>query len=198
MNKADGLGNSSSDVRRKGELFNKYIKPYYDFIRRLCERYTASKHDVDENFNDVLLNLYIYIETYDESRDLRMWIHIVTKRHVFALDEKRRMHDNSIRGTECDIDRMPSCEIDNYDESEDYEKIYGDGIVRTLRSMPQIYRQAFMMQHHGMSLKEIAKALKESGDLKSGNINTVKTRIHVARKIFKESIDTEGNLLPKQ
>ncbi len=93
---------------------------------------------------------------------------------------------------------MPSCEIDNYDESEDYEKIYGDGIVRTLRSMPQIYRQAFMMQHHGMSLKEIAKALKESGDLKSGNINTVKTRIHVARKIFKESIDTEGNLLPKQ
>ncbi|MCR4849103.1 MAG: sigma-70 family RNA polymerase sigma factor [Bacteroidales bacterium] len=198
MNKADGLGNSSSDVRRKGELFNKYIKPYYDFIRRLCERYTASKHDVDENFNDVLLNLYIYIETYDESRDLRTWIHIVTKRHVFALDEKRRRHDNSIQGTECDIDRVPSCEIDNYDESEDYEKIYGDGIVRTLRSMPQIYRQAFMMQHHGMSLKEIAKALKESGDLKSGNINTVKTRIHVARKIFKESIDTEGNLLPKQ
>ena len=197
MNKADELGNSGSDVGRKGELFNKYIKPNYDFIRQLCERYTASKHDVDENFNDVLLNFYLYIETYDESRDLRTWLHVVTKRHIFSMDEKRRMRDNSIQGTEYDIDKAPSCEIESYDESEDYEKIYSDGIVRTLRSMPRIYRQAFMMQHHGMSLKEIAKALKESGDLKSGNINTVKTRIHVARKIFKESIDSEGNLLQK-
>lgn len=198
MNKADELGNSGSDVGRKGELFNKYIKPYYDFIRRLCERYTASKQDVDENFNDVLLNFYLYIETYDESRDLRTWLHVVTKRHVFSLDEKRRMRDNSIQGAEYDVYKAPSCEIDQYGESDDYEKIYSDGIVKTLRAMPKIYRQAFLMQHHGMSLKEIARVLKESGELKSGNINTVKTRIHVARKIFKENIDREGNLIQKQ
>lgn len=198
MNKTDGLGNSSSDVGRKGELFKKYIEPNYGFIRRLCERYTASKHDVDENYNDVLLNFYLYIESYDESKNLLTWLHIVTKRYVFACDLRRRRNDNSIQGVDYNPDRSLSCEMEQGFESDNFEEMYSDGIVQTLRTMPKIYRQAFLMQHNGMSLKEIARVLKESGDLKSGNINTVKTRIHVARKIFKENIDREGNLISKQ
>ena len=192
MNKADGLGNSSSDVRRKGELFNKYIKPYYDFIRRLCERYTASKHDVDENFNDVLLNLYIYIETYDESRDLKTWLHVVTKRYVFGVNKRRMQYGNSLQdietvyGTDCED---KPCEMECCDGG------YHDGLSVALDLMPQIHRKAFEMQMSGYSLKEIAKILNESGELESNNINTVKTRVFNARKFLRKHVDREGNLI---
>lgn len=187
-----------SDVRpnsdKKRELFDKYVMPNYDFVKKLCERYTASSQDVDENFNDVLLNLYMYIETYDDSRDLKNWLHIVTKRYVFSVNKRRLKHCNflqdieAVRGNGSDCEYKP-CEMSYCDSG------YNDGLSIALELMPQIHRKAFEMQMSGYSLKEIAKILNESGELESKNINTVKTRVFNARKFLREHVDREGNLI---
>lgn len=179
---------------KKKELFDKYVMPNYDFVRKLCERYTASRQDVDENFNDVLLNLYIYIETYDESRDLKTWLHVVTKRHVFSVNKRRMQYGNSLQDIESVYGNGKDCE-DNPCEMECCDGGYHDGLSVALDLMPQIHRKAFEMQMSGYSLKEIAKILNESGELESNNINTVKTRVFNARKFLRKHIDREGNLI---
>lgn len=179
------------------ELFDKYIMPNYDFIMKLCERYTEFKQDVDENFNDVLLNLFVYINTYDSNRDLRTWIHIVTKRHVFGINKQRQKYGNSFQ---C-IDSIEgfTVELDDADFENDssVNGEYSDEVSTVLELMPKIHRKAFEMQLAGYSLKEIAKILNESGELDSNNINTVKTRIFNARKFVKRHIDKDGNIIDK-
>ena len=191
MNKTSPDNEVRANSQKKRELFDKYVMPNYDFIKKLCVRYTSSKQDVDENFNEVLLNLYMYIDTYDEGRDLKNWLHIVTKRYVFDVNKKRMKYGNSLQdietvygsGADCD-DRPCEC-LDGY----------RDGLHVALDMMPKIHRKAFEMQMSGYSLKEIAKILNESGELESRNINTVKTRVFNARKFLREHIDREGNLI---
>ena len=180
------------DSIRKRELFDKYVMPHYDFVRKLCERYTASRNDVDDLFNDVLLNLYKYIETYDASRDLKNWLHVVTKRYVFARNRK----NFKITGFELDIENVSYEELGYEEMTCSYGKgLYGDDLLAALGLMPEIHRKAFEMQMSGYSLKEIAKILNESGELESKNINTVKTRVFNARKFLREHVDREGNLI---
>lgn len=197
MNDTD---NASSQTKREEQqrLFDKLIMPHYGFIRKLCERYTLSKENVDENFNDVLLNFYIYITTYDDKRDLKNWIHVVTKRYVFSADAKRMKRDNaSLLFPEfpCEDEMLNQDESFVVFETECFDGALTDGIMDALKKMPDINKRAFLLQLAGYSLKEITQILSKSGELESNNINTVKTRIFTARKYLRERVDREGNAI---
>ena len=75
--------------------------------------YTYDSWNVEENYNEVLINFFRRIETYDTSRPIRTWLHIVTKRMVAELERRRKRHDNK-----------------NYDRSiESYEDCGDDEIL---------------------------------------------------------------------
>lgn len=185
MNKSD----SHADHKRKDELFKKYVIPNYEFVSWLCRHYTLSRQDVDDNLNDVLINIYRYIETYDESRDIRKWLSAVTKRRVLSNERKKKMHNDFFPLVEsvCDDSRY----MGNESYSEDNEG-YSDVVVKALESLPEIHRKTFMMQISGMSLKEIASELQKCGDLKSGNISSVSARIFTAKKMLRKYMEKNG------
>lgn len=197
MNDTDNsVHETKTDGNKKQRLFDKYIMPNYDFIKGLCARYTAFKDDIEENFNDVLLNFFNYIETYDNNRDLKTWIRVVTKRFIYAVNNKRLVRKNSCVLFPDPIGDISTSDTDllgiSFDE-ENIESAMNDGIVHALKNMPPIHKKAFMMQLSGYSLKEIASTLNRDGELDSNNINTVKTRIFAARKYLCERVDREGN-----
>lgn len=193
MNKC-GRDNPRPNSDKKRELFDKYVMPNYNLVKKLCERYTASQQDVDQLFNDVLLNMYMYIETYDESRDLKTWLHIVTKRYVFNANKRSLRRSNSFQDLESVYGNGAEGDDKPY-EMECFDGDYQDGLSLALGLMPKIHRKAFEMQMSGYSLKEIATILHESGELESKNINTVKTRVFSARKFLRKHVDREGNLI---
>lgn len=51
-------------------------------IYKLCMRYTFNPSDIEDNYIEVLTNMYKYIETYNPERSVQTWLHIVTKRCV--------------------------------------------------------------------------------------------------------------------
>lgn len=53
------------------ELFEKYIRPEFGFIRRMCWKYCINKSEFQELHNEVLTNLFIYIHTYNRSGHIR-------------------------------------------------------------------------------------------------------------------------------
>lgn len=183
-------------VRRRNELFDKYITPYYNMIYKLTMEYSWNSDHVEENYNEVLVNLYRGIETYDPNRSIRTWIHIVTKRHVIELEKKRA------RGNNKDQDK----DIENYEEIvaapdkpgaglmgvENYREFYSDEILEVLDSMKSIHRDALILQEAGYSLKEIADIEYEKGTLKSHNIETVKSRLFLARQYMKKYLTRDG------
>ena len=69
-------------ARRRNELFQQYVMPFQNMIYKLVMNYTYDSWNVEENYNEVLINFFRRIETYDTSRQIRTWLHIVTKRMV--------------------------------------------------------------------------------------------------------------------
>lgn len=185
-------------VRRRTELFNKFVAPFYNMIYKLTMNYTNNREHVEENYTEVLVNFYRRIETYDQSRSIHTWLHIVTKRQVAELERRRRKHDN--KSYDVDIedygDNMLGEEghvshtcmgVDNYRE------MYNDDILAVLDAMRPIHRDAWLLQQAGYSLKEIAEIEHEKGTLKSKNIETVKSRLFFARQYLRNHLTRDGN-----
>lgn len=184
-------------IKRRNALFQEYVMPYKNMIYKLVMKYSWNMRNVQENYNEVLLNFYRGIETYDPSRSIKTWLHICTKRCVIELEKKRKEQEET--STYCDNidtyqDNIPDTEkpSGNLMSTENYRKFYSDEILQVLDMMKPIHRDALLLQQAGYSLKEIADIEFERGTLKSHNIETVKSRLYLARQFMKRYLTRDG------
>lgn len=77
---------------QRHELFARYVEPHLDALRRLVAMTTPAGDDPDDNMQDILMRLYLRIDTYDPSRGpILPWLSQVvrnfqrTRYHVFRL-----------------------------------------------------------------------------------------------------------------
>lgn len=185
-------------AERRNILFNRYITPYFNMIYKLTMKYSKSSEDIPENYNMALTTLFRGIETYNPEKDIRTWIHIVTKRQVFEADKKRMRYqqeraywhseplksDDEAEGAESLSERW-------FDEG-NWRGFYNDDILAVLDSMNPIHRDALILQEAGYSLKEIAEIEHKKGTLDSGNIDTVKSRLFLARRTLRNNLTRNG------
>ena len=185
---------NESAARRNG-LFNKYVMPHKNLVYRLCIKYSYSPSDIEDNYNDVLVNYYKYIETYDPSRSIQTWLHIVCKRFIHDLNIKRsefkRSEDvkvSEIAGTLTDeVELSENCMgMDNY------HSLYNDEILRALSGLKPIYREALLLQQAGYKLNEIMEISFRNGNLRVKNIETVKSRLFLAKQQMRKLITRDG------
>ena len=158
--------------------------------------YTFEPCNVQENYNEVLVNFYRRIETYDPTRSIHTWLHIVTKRQVAELERRRARHNN--RNEDYDIEELYECTPSSMEPSanvmgvDNYRELYNDDILTVLDSMKPIHKDALLLQEAGYSLKEIAEIEYNKGTLKSRNIETVKSRLFLARQYLKKYLTRDG------
>lgn len=185
-------------IQKRTELYNKYVAPYYNMIYKLCMNYTYDPANVEENYTEVLVNFYRRIDTYDPTRSIHTWLHIVTKRQVFELERRRRRHNN--KSYDVDVENYGECDwmtngnhiSENAMGIDNYRELYNDDILAVLDSMKPIYRDAWILQQAGYSLKEIAEINNKKGTLKSRNIETVKSRLFFARQYLRKNLTRDG------
>ena len=182
-------------IARRTELYNKYVKPFYNMIYKLSMEYSHTPENVEENYTEVLTNFYRRIETYDPSRSIRTWLHICTKRHIMALERKRQAssinYDNNIEKYGDDIFNFDHVGA-NLMDINNYREMYNDDILKVLDELKPIHRDALLLQEAGYSLKEIVEIEYKKGTLKSRNIETVKSRLFLARKYLKKHLTRDG------
>lgn len=183
---------------RRNALFNKYIAPYKDLIYWCCIKYSDESCNVEENYTLSLTNLFRGIETYDPTRSIVTWIHFVTKRYVMNIN-KSRYEQRKSRDVGKDVGYTAMEDVLDDDEvkwntmnEENYESLYNDDILAALNDMKPIYRDALILQQAGYSLVEIAEIEHAKGTLCSRNIETVKSRLFLARQYMKQKITRDG------
>jgi RNA polymerase sigma factor (sigma-70 family) len=189
-------------VARRTALFNKYIKPFINMIFKLVVQYSNSHDNVEENYSEVLVNFYRRIETYDPSRPIRAWIHVCVKHQVWACERQRQIHNNK------DYDN----DIEDYEEElladdhissnvlgiDNWRELYSSDIVEVLDELKPRHRDALILQEAGYSLKEIAEIEYAKGSLRTPNIETIKSRLRLARQHLKSNITRDGKRIPRQ
>lgn len=182
-------------VLRRTELFNKYVIPHKNLIYSLCIRYSFSPGEIEDNYNEVLINFFKYIETYDPSRPVLTWLHIVTKRFINDLNirntQYKRSDDVDVSEIACAVfsDEEVSC---NSMSMDNYHQLYNDNILKALEEIKPIYREALLLQQAGYKLHEIMEISHRNGNLKVRNIETVKSRLFLAKSQMRKLIDRNG------
>lgn len=188
---------SAEKAKKRNELFNRYIPKYYNLVYKLCIKYTWDSKYIEDNYTDALVNLYQGIETYRPEMSLINWIHVCTKRFINRIN-KRRLHsvgsciresanvEHCPKEDTCDILEPPDMDVDNWRDS------VGDGLLEAIDGLKPIYRDAFLMQQAGYSLREIMQIEYAKGTMHTRSISTVKNRVFYARKYIMGKIDRYG------
>ena len=191
-------GISDEVALKRQALFDKYVTPYIRMIYKLCIRYSFNSQDIQDNYVEVLTNLYKYIETYDPERDICTWIHIVTKRCVFDLDRRRKKR-NDLRNNDNDIEvymSEPSYDLDSVSSNtmgiDNFKELYSDDVLYALNQLKPQYLRALLYQQAGYKLKEIAEMEYRNGALESRNIETIKSRLFLARQTLQQLLTRDG------
>jgi len=183
------------DIEQRTELFNRYILPNRNLVYRLCIRYTFLQEDIADNYNEVLVNFFKYITTYDPRRCILNWIHIVTKRFVM---EQNRRHGRLPVAESVDVFKLaPS--LSDEDEThgnamgmDNYREFYNDDILAALDQLKPIYREALLLQQAGYKLEEIVEISYRNGNMKSRSMDTMKSRIFLAKQQMRKLITPDG------
>ena len=184
---------------RRTALFDKYVAPYTRMIYKLCINYTFDSSNIEDNYVEVLTNMYKYIETYDPTRSIHTWLHIVTKRCVYDLDKRRKKHED-MKNRDNDIETYSSDDtMYDFDEVssnamnlENYESLYSDDVLEALNKLKPQYKRALLLQQAGYKLKEIAEIEYRNGALESRNIETIKSRLFLARQTLQQLLTRDG------
>lgn len=187
---------SSSEVSAatRTELFNRYVLPHKNLIYALCIRYTFRREDIADNYNEVLINFFRYIHTYKPERSIQTWLHIVTKRYVYDLNVRHRLpstddvsvYDLAAGALIGEDTHTNSMGMDNYRE------FYNDDILWALKQLKPIYREALLYKQAGYKHHEIMEITFRNGTLKTRNIETVKSRLFLAKQQLRELITRDG------
>ncbi|BBL00347.1 hypothetical protein A3BBH6_05830 [Alistipes onderdonkii subsp. vulgaris] len=193
---------SEESIAERTALFNELILPNLNLVYSLSIRFSSHRQDIDENYNECLANLFRYVHTYDRRKSLANWIFICCKRLIFDLDRRREAFK-----TTDDLD--PEHIVSHYAEDmehvsgncmgmKNYREFYNDDILRALGSLNPIYREALLLQQAGYKLEEIMEIALRRGTLSTRNIETVKSRLFLAKQKMRQLIDRDGNSRKKK
>lgn len=183
------------DIELRTELFNRYILPNRNLVYRLCIRYTYLQENIADNYNEVLVNFFKYITTYDSRRSIQTWIHIVTKRFVMEQNRRHGRLPVSENVNVCSLVSTLSDEDETHGNAmgmENYREFYNDEILRALDSLKPIYREALLLQQAGYKLEEIVEISYRNGRMKSRSLDTMKSRIFLAKQQMRKLITPDG------
>ena len=75
---------------------------------------------------------------------------------------------------------------------DNYEELYGDEILYALNQLKPQYRRPILYQQAGYKLREIAEFEYMNGSLESRNVETIKSRLFLARQQLKSILTRDG------
>lgn len=190
---------SEETIKRKTELFNKYVMPYKKMIYKLVINYSMQKQYIDDNYNQCLYNYFHFIETYNPSMDIKAWIHIICKRFIKNLENKRskglQFSDDMFIENASELAYDPYRMSENVIGADNWRELFNDDELKAINSMKPMYIEAFILQLMGYSLKEIAEISYRNGNLKTKNIDTIKSRLFLAKKHLKNHLTRDGEYI---
>lgn len=182
-------------AKEKTELFNKHIVPHLNLIYNICIKFSFDSRAVDDNYTDILANFFRYIRSYNPEKSVKTWIYAIAVRHIMDLNRKLKMaaSDNVDVATIASVELADDEPGEAFMSVDNYRDYYNDDVLAALDSLNPLFRQALLLQMAGYSVSEITDIEYEAGNLKYRNIETIKSRIHLAKKLMRNMITRDGN-----
>lgn len=158
--------------------FNTMVMHQAGSLRMYALHFTHDIDDANDLVQDTLLKAITYYNKFKEGTNLKGWLYTIMK-NTFINNYRRFVRISSFvsKSEEISSANLLFSAARNQGES----KFVMDDIQHALQKLPEEYYTPFRRYFEGHKYHEIALELGIP-------IGTVKTRIHVARKLLKKSL----------
>lgn len=158
--------------------FNTMIVMQSSSLKGYALRFTRDSEDADDLVQETLLKALTYYKKFNEGTNLKGWLYTIMK-NTFINNYRRITKRNSFvsQSDEINSAQLMYSSSNNLGEN----KFVMQDIKGALDKLPNEYRIPFDKYFEGFKYHEIAEELAIP-------IGTVKTRIHVARKLLKKDL----------
>ena len=169
--------------RRNPELFGVLVDRYEDAFLRKARTILYSKEDAEEVVQDAFTRIYLYADRYEpqEGASFSSWGYAILIRLAFTRYQKMK----KLRERTLDLDP------ENYERIADdtaflEDLSLRDEVLMAFSRIPEAASRILRLQFlEGKSQEEIAA-------LENSTVSAVKTRVHRAKKLFKEALTYDG------
>ena len=167
--------------------FNTLVLRQASSLRSYALHFTHDADDANDLVQDTMLKAITYYNKFKEGTNLKGWLYTIMK-NTF-INNYRRFVKMSTFVTKSDEISSPNL-VYSSTKNQGEAKFIMDDIKRALDRLPEDYYVPFTMYFEGHKYHEIADHLIIP-------IGTVKTRIHVARKLLKKNLKAYDNGVKK-
>lgn len=183
-----------ASVKLRTELFTKQVLPHKGMIYDIAIRFSREKRHIEDNYSDIMVALFKYIESYNPQRDIKSWIYTIATRLIFDNNQKYgRITINHNKEVEQLPEDVASSGVSySHLSPENYREHYNDDILAALDAIPIIHREALILQQSGYKITEIVEIAFQNGTLHSKSAETIKSRIYHAKRSMQQLITCEG------
>ena len=166
--------------RTNPEAFGELVDRYEDAFLRKAQSILRNKEDAEEVVQDTFTRIYLYADRYSpqEGASFSSWGYLILTRLAFTRYQKLKKERGRIHAMEPEaFERLP--DTDGFLE----DLTIRDEVLQALARIPEAASRILKLQFlEGKSQEEIAV-------LEGSTVSAVKTRIHRAKKLFKDSLD---------
>jgi RNA polymerase sigma-70 factor, ECF subfamily len=166
------MGPAPATAVRASPQFEQLFASEIDYVAGTLRRLGVAERDVEDLCHDAFLVVHKKLGEYDPSRPLRPWIFGITYRVAVGY---KRLFRHRFETAEADQTDAPSPDVAAQIEARDL-------VLRALAGVPLDRRAIFVLHDvDGQAAPEVARALDVP-------LNTVYSRLRIARQEFKEQV----------
>lgn len=169
----------------KEQRFSEELLPHADALYNFAFHLTYNESDANDLVQDTFMKAYRFLDSFHQGTNAKAWLFKILK-NAFINEYRRKKKEPNKVDYE-DIVAYQDGDDDNsssyYDLREDiFDQMMGDEITIALNKLPIDFKTVILLcDIEGFSYEEIAKII----DIPIG---TVRSRLHRARNMLKESL----------
>ncbi|HNY53975.1 MAG TPA: sigma-70 family RNA polymerase sigma factor [Chitinophagales bacterium] len=176
---------STDPITDKEQLFEDELLPHADALYNFAYHLTYNEEDANDLVQDTFMKAFRFINSFDSGTNAKAWLFKILKNGF--INEYRRKKKEPSKVDYEDIIAYQDADEDKggvaFDLREDiFDGMMGDEITIALNSLPIDFKTVILLcDIEGFTYEEIAKII----DIPIG---TVRSRLHRARNMLKESL----------
>jgi len=161
-----------------GLKFESLVTDHAPSLKMYALHFTHDEQDADDLVQDTVLKAITYRDKFQEGTNIKGWLYTIMK-NTFINNYRRVLKTSGIITQSEEI--TPSNLVFSATENRGEKQFIMDDIQEAMGKLSEEYYVPFTMYFEGYKYQEIATHLRIP-------IGTIKTRIHVARKLLKKTL----------
>jgi len=158
--------------------FNNQISLYRPSLMESALKFTRNHDDADDLVQETLVKAIRYESKYEEGTNLHGWLFTIM-RNTFINNYRSLTRKATVMASNIDLQQHVTIRSSSLNGGE--AKFLMQDVNKALKNLDPAYSVPFLRFFEGYKYHEIAKEINIP-------IGTVKTRIHIARRILKAQL----------